>query len=170
MTRPQRIAFAIAVLFGAALMAGAAFVAVLAYVFRDDGFIKTFDSAEFATLDEWPGATGFEDQFELDFPPSSRDIRLASDGFQDPIYQFRMTVDPADLALLATSQGCNGLLSQPASQQPQSVITNLEWWAPESAEVYQACAGGDTPGRSQHVFVDQSDPDAFDVYVIVFYF
>jgi hypothetical protein len=135
-----------------------------------DGLIRTFEAADYDTLDEWPGAAAFEEQFELDLPGSSRDVRLASDGFQDPIYQFRLTIDSGDLAAIESSAGCGGLLAQSESSPRASLTTvELDWWRPEGASAFQQCRGVDSSERVQHVFVDESDPSAYDVYIQVLY-
>jgi len=161
----------IGVLVGGLLVAGCTVIVAAAVLFSGSDITDPFESAEFATIEEWPAAAGFAEDFQLDFPPSSRDIRIAADGFQDPIYQLRLSIDPDELPILVTSIGCNGLLSQPASEAPGSIIDDeVPWWTPASAEVYQECSGGATPGREQRVFVDLTDPDRTTVYVLVFYF
>ncbi len=131
---------------------------------------RTFDEAQYDTVAEWPGATGFSEQFELEWPSSSRQIKVASDGFQDPIYQFRLTIDPADLDSFVASPGCSGLLEPENSQPLEGVIVEqLDWWKPESATSFQRCDVSDTPGRTQQVMIDRTDSDQYVVYVAVYY-
>ena len=90
-----------------------------------------------------------EETLDLEFPPSTSNIRVASDGFQEPIYQLRFTIDSAELPIVESSLGCDGLLSQATSRPPGSVITEeIEWWRPEEAATFQECAwrGGAGPG------------------------
>ncbi len=170
MSTPKRILLAVVVLVIAFLFAGCAAIVGIGLLLGDS-FGETYEEASFATIDEWPAAETFEENFELDFPPSARDIHAASDGFQDPIYQFRFTIDAEELPILASSVGCNGLLSQQASEPPMSAVNEeAEWWDPGTATVFQECVGIDTPFREQQVFVDLSDPDEVKVYIVAFYF
>jgi hypothetical protein len=167
----------VAVIVGAAVVgaaaAGCGALAVGTYLLdrsSGEGIIRTFESAEFDSLAQWPGAGAFEERLELDLPESSRDIRLASDGFQDPIYQIRFTIDPTDLPAIERSPGCGGLLPQAGSAPRESLTTvEVDWWQPEEASSYRQCVGIDSHQRVQHILVDESDPAAADVYIQVFY-
>ena len=170
MSTPKRILLAVVVLVFAFLFVGCTAIVGIGLLLGDDDFGR-YEEASFAVIDDWPATAEFEQNFELDFPPSTRDIHIASEGFQDTIYQLRFTIDPGELPILASSVGCNGLLSQQASNPPGlSVNADVEWWNPESATVFQECAGSETPSREQQLFVDQSNPDETTIYVVAFYF
>lgn len=171
MSRTRTLLLVVGLLVGGIVMAGCTVLLTGVLLLRDSDLGSNFEEATFASLDDWPAATTFADNFELVFPPSTRDIRLASDGFQEPIYQFRLTVDPDELPLLTDSIGCNGLLSQPASSAPGAIIDEpLDWWVPADAATYGECAGSPSPGRAQQVFIDLTDPAGAQVYILVIYF
>ncbi|MGI9615724.1 MAG: hypothetical protein ACR2QO_22620 [Acidimicrobiales bacterium] len=150
------------------VLLGLGMIVLLSWLFS--GFGTTFETANFETLEDWENASGFERSLGLEFPPSTSDVRLASDGFQEPLYQIRFTIDRDELSILESSIGCDGLLSQEASTPPQAVITEeVEWWQPESAAVYQQCSGGQAPGRVLDVFVDQTEADTAEVYVVAIF-
>lgn len=170
MARRTLVRLAVALLSVAVLAAGCTALAGIV-LGAGDGDDRTVDITSYDTIDEWPGAEAFEEQFELDFPPSSRDLRLASDGFQDAIYEFRMSFDAAELSLVVDSIGCDGLLVQPASTAPDSIVAaDLDWWTPDAATTFQECEGGNAPFREQRVFFDLSDGDEVVMYIQVFYF
>ncbi|MGF1597450.1 MAG: hypothetical protein ACFCVK_11075 [Acidimicrobiales bacterium] len=166
--RTRAVLVVVGVLAAATLMAGCT-VIVAANLLLGPDPLGDVETAEYATLDDWPAAADFADRFELDLPPSARDVKIASSGFQEPVYHLRFTVDAEDAALVATSVGCSGLIPQPVSDVPDALVDGLDWWVPERATSYQGCSGGATPGRFQDVFFDQTRTDTVDVYVRVVY-
>lgn len=131
-------------------------------------FITTFDEFSFDTLDDWPGAQGFAGDWQIEWPESARDIRLSEDGFMDPYYNVKMTVDPDDLDALIASPACQGLKDQ-ADSVPRDAFTTepIPWWTPETATTFAECNGPEPSTRSIHTFLDQSDPDETILYVLV---
>ena len=166
-SRTTQLVLAVAAVFGVLVLLGLGAVALLALVFSATDFGSTFETATFDTLDDWDGAPGFEESLGLTFPPSTTNVRLATEGFQDPLYQIRFTIDRDELPILESSIGCDGLVSQEASTPPQAVISKeLDWWAPEAATTYRACSGGGAPGHVLEVFVDESADASSEVYVL----
>ncbi len=168
MTATKRLLIALAAAFGTLVLLGLGVVALLAWAFSSSDFGSTFETASFETLDDWEGAAGFEESLGLSFPPSTVDVWIATEGFQDPLYQIRFTIDRDELPILESSIGCDGLLSQQASTPPQAVITEeLDWWHPQTATTYRECSGGAAPGRVLEIFVDESAEATNEVYVAV---
>lgn len=170
MSRVKTILVAVGLLAVTALVVGLLLVVALWLLLDDESFLGEVEEARFATTDEWPAADGFSDQFQLTLPPSTRDIHIASSGFQEPVYHLRFTVDPVDVGAVAASPGCGRLLRQEASRRPEALIGDLDWWQVADATVYQACEGPADPGRAQTVVVDTTDETAAIVYVLVIYF
>jgi hypothetical protein len=170
MTSTQRVLVAVVVTVGGLVLVGLSAIAALSWFFSGTNFGSTFATSNFDTIEDWEAAAGFEESLGLDFPPSTSNIRVASDGFQEPLYQIRFTIDGEELPILEESIGCDGLLSQEASRPPEAVITEeIEWWQPGEATTYRACSGGEAPGRVLRVFVDQSAATTNDVYVLAIY-
>jgi hypothetical protein len=164
----QRILVAIAVAVGGLVMLGLVAVAGLTWLFGDSGLGSSFETSTFANLGDWEAAAGFEQSLGLEFPPSTSNVRVATDGFQEPIYQIRFTIDDDDLPILESSIGCDGLLSQQASTPPRALIAEeVPWWQPDEASIYQECSGGQAPGRVLEVFVDRTSSSTSEVYLLV---
>ncbi len=152
-----------------AVLLGLLLVAATIWLLDDDLLGDDIEVAEFDTVAEWPAAASFADQLELDLPDSTRNIFIASSGFQEPIYHLRFTVDPLDVETVAASVGCGGLVSQQASSPPGALVDGLEWWQASEATRFQSCEESGAPGRVQHGFIDRSPNDAAVVYVVVIY-
>ena len=149
-----------------------AVVGLLVLVWLLGDLFRTYSESYHETLADWPGADEFAEGHDLTLPASARDIHLSQDGFMDPLYEIRFSADPTDLDGLVASDGCGGLVDE--DRVISDVITEeRSWWQPEEAADSgrtRWCAVEELDGRVQRILLDQTDPGATLVYVMIYYF
>ena len=154
---------------GVGLIGAVCFCSVLFFTARTGklDFLQTFDSAEFTTLTTWSAHPDWETLLQLQFPDSTQNIKIVSDGFQDPYYHLKFEIDPTDLDAFIETSLCEAL-----NPQPDSIITEyfatqaVDWWTPESATSYQSCSTDHLENSFFFtLFIDQSNPATFAIYI-----
>ena len=128
------------------------------------------DTISFESRSAWTGVEAFEGTFQVDVPPSARNIDLLEGGFQDTFYHVRFEIDGDDLARIESSPGCGGWTVEeigPVAVPPGST-PDVVWW-PESFERGLRCNGYEEGSVSTDVVVDVADPDAPAVLVWAFH-
>ena len=130
--------------------------------------LGTYQEFYFPTRADWPGADGLTESWGIPVPASATDIHLAEDGFQDPYYHVRFTVDTDELPTIIDAPACGGLLTQEQSAIPGWTATQpVDWWTPETATSYGTCADEGVPNGARLVFVDRTDPDVAVIYLVL---
>jgi hypothetical protein len=98
-------------------------------------------------------------------PPSAREFRGYTEGFQDILTMARFTIDPTDLPLFLESTACNSALAAIDPGGIPSLEGHPDWWRPMDASTLMTCDG--VRGPDHHtVYVDQSTQDAYIVYIV----